>query len=407
MSASQTLEETPVGAMQQEDAREALKALDPYLNEMLRCTRCGFCQAACPVYEELRTESSVARGKVQLIRAVKEGTLEPTETVARYLYRCLDCRLCQQTCPGGVHTDEIFEGGKRFLTAAGLLPTALGALQRRVDECHNIVGEDNANRLMWRENLPATCTPQGPCEIAFFTGCVASLFPMVYAIPQAFVQTLDHAGVGYVTLAGEEWCCGYPLLAAGLSADKLIEHNLAGIEGLGVRHLVAACPSCYKTWKSVYPKASFDILHSTELLLTLLNEGRIQPAHPPTISRKAGASGPLRVTYHDPCDLGRKAGVYDPPRAVIAKLPGVELVEMSANRALANCCGGGGNLESLEAELSAAIADRRLAQAQAVGAEVIVTACQQCQRTLSMAARRNKVRLPTIDVAQLVLATLE
>jgi len=384
----------------------AIEKLDPYVNEMLRCTRCGFCQAACPIYDELRTESSVARGKVQLIMAVKEGTLEPTETVVRYLYRCLDCRLCQQTCPGGVRTDEIFEGARKWMGAAGLTPAPLQALRERVAVSHNIAGEDNAHRQMWRENLPAASATEASAEVAFFTGCVSSLYPMVYGIPQAFVQLLERAGIGYATLAGEEWCCGYPLMAAGLPADDLIAHNLAAVEALGVSHLVATCPSCYKTWKTAYPTASFDVLHATQLLLELLEQRRIVPAHAPALPRKPGAEGPLRVTYHDPCDLGRKAGVYDPPRQILAMLPGVELVEMAANRALANCCGGGGNIESLEAGLSAAIADRRLAQAQEVGAEMIVTACQQCQRTLGMAARRNKARLPVLDVAQIVLATL-
>jgi Fe-S oxidoreductase len=140
--------------------------------------------------------------------------------------------------------------------------------------------------------------------------------------------------------------------------------------------------------------------------LRLLEEGRIQPTHPPAIRRQADRNGPIRITYHDPCDLGRKGGIFDPPRQILARLPGVEFVEMPHNRADALCCGGGGNLESLENDLSAAIATRRLAEAQSVDAEVIVTACQQCQRTLGMAARRNRVRVPTMDIAQILLATL-
>ena len=392
-----------------------IEQLTPYIREMSRCTRCGYCQAACPIYEELRTESSVARGKVQLLSAVNNGLIEPSETVVKHLYRCLDCRLCQQTCPGGVRTDEIFEAGRQWMTEAGLLPAPLQALAQRVAETHNIAGEENAHRSMWRENLPAraeTCPEQGRrgserAEIAFFTGCVASLYPMVYGIPQAFVQTLDCAGVSYVTLGGEEWCCGYPLLAAGMPIDAIISHNVEALEALGIRKLAATCPSCYKTWKTVYPPTSFEIVHATELLSQMVTEGRIMPAHMPTIRREPGAQGPLRVTYHDPCDLGRKAGVYDPPREVLARLPDIQFVEMSANRALANCCGGGGNLETLESDLSAAIADRRLAQAQAVGAEVIVTACQQCQRTLGMAARRNRVRMPVVDISQILLASLD
>ena len=142
-------------------------------------------------------------------------------------------------------------------------------------------------------------------------------------------------------------------------------------------------------------------------LFLCLEDCRIAPRHPPAIRRQKGRTGPIRVTYHDPCDLGRKGDIYDEPRQILAHIPGIEFVEMRSNRADALCCGGGGNLESLEVDLSAAIANRRLAEAQAVDAEVIVTACQQCQRTLGMAARRNRVRIPTMDTAQILLASLD
>jgi heterodisulfide reductase subunit D len=218
---------------------------------------------------------------------------------------------------------------------------------------------------------------------------------------------LQRAGVTFTTLGGEEWCCGYPLISAGRDVEPLIEHNIRAVEALGARWLITSCPSCYHTWKLKYPPASFQVVHATELLAALIDEGRIVPAHPPALRRAGDTAGPLRVTYHDPCDLGRKSGVYDAPRHVITSLPGVELVEMSTHHALATCCGGGGNLESIDPELSAQIAGRRLAQAQRVKAEVIVTACQQCQRTLGMAARRQRLRMPVMDVAELLLSTLE
>lgn len=383
----------------------AIEQLTPYLEEMLRCTRCGFCQAACPVYEVQRMESSVARGKVQMLLAANNGALDASQALARHVFRCLDCRLCQQTCPGGVRTDEIFDGAKEWLAHTAFFPPSLRELERRVTESHNIAGEENSHRLMWREGGEGLAKPAGQVEVLFFTGCVASLYPMVYGIPRAFASLMELAGVEYVTLGGEEWCCGYPMLSAGLSIDLLVEHNLELISRLGVEKVVATCPSCYKTWKNVYPSGDFQVLHSTEFLLHLLEEGRFSPAHPPSL-RPGDDRSETRLTYHDPCDLGRKAGIYEPPRQILSYLPGIELVEMKAHRALAQCCGGGGNLESYEAELTGAIASRRLSQALDVGAEAIVTACQQCQRTLSTAARRSRQRLPVLDIAQVLLSTM-
>jgi len=116
---------------------------------------------------------------------------------------------------------------------------------------------------------------------------------------------------------------------------------------------------------------------------------------------------PQRVTYHDPCDLGRKEGIFDAPRRVLSAIPGLELVEMRDNRANSHCCGGGGNLEPFDAALSHSVSDRRLEQAQEVEAQVIASACQQCERTLTEAARRNRVRVKVVDIAELALQALE
>jgi len=139
-----------------------------------------------------------------------------------------------------------------------------------------------------------------------------------------------------------------------------------------------------------------ELLHSTQFLDELLARGAL-----------ALGQVDLTVTYHDPCDLGRKSDIYDAPRRVLQRIPGVELVEMSEHRDDAHCCGGGGNLESHDAELAAGIAGRRIRQAADTGAAVVVSACQQCERTLSNAARTNRIRMRTMDVSQLVLQAVQ
>jgi len=139
---------------------------------------------------------------------------------------------------------------------------------------------------------------------------------------------------------------------------------------------------------------SFAVQHTTEFIADLLEAGRL----------------PLRedlpeqvVTYHDPCDLGRKGGVFDAPRRILARIPGIQLVEMPENREGSYCCGGGGNLESFDPELSKAVAARRVRQAAETGAGVILSACQQCERTLASAARAGRVRVRVKDIVEIVL----
>jgi heterodisulfide reductase subunit D len=138
------------------------------------------------------------------------------------------------------------------------------------------------------------------------------------------------------------------------------------------------------------------VLHSTELLTSLIQEGKIK------LNRVE-----QKVTYHDPCDLGRTSGIFDAPRQILQAIPGLEFVEMADNREMSLCCGGGGDAEMADAELTAAVARRRIQQAQDTGAQVVVSACQQCVRTLTEAARKNKIRLKAMDVSELVLQAMK
>jgi heterodisulfide reductase subunit D len=164
---------------------------------------------------------------------------------------------------------------------------------------------------------------------------------------------------------------------------------------------VAACPSCFHTWEHTYPEVlgeplGFEVKHTTEFLEELIAEGRIQLG-----------SFDRPVTYHDPCDLGRTSGIYDAPRNVIRAIPGIEFREMAEIREYALCCGGGGDVEMADADLVAAVSRRRLEQAQATEAQVILSACQQCKRTLTAATRREKVRMRVLDLVELVDQVLE
>jgi heterodisulfide reductase subunit D len=397
--------------------------LAAYYDEAVRCIRCGLCQGVCPVFGVLRTEGAVARGKVQLAKGLAEGTLAPSATMRERLFRCLDCNACVQSCPSGVQVTDLLAAAKGELARANLLPEGLAQLEATIARTHNILGEANEGRLMWSEGLPeplATAgspspagqsatgdqpsAPQTPAEVALFVGCLASFYPLAYGIPQAFWQLLQVAGVRVSVLGGEEWCCGFPLLGAGLvdRAQELAAHNIAQVRALGVRALVATCPSCYHTWRDVYPDLAgeplgFEVLHSTQLLEQLLAAGRLRPR----------GLGQMVVTYHDPCDLGRKSGVYDAPRRLLASIPGVTLVEMARSRENAMCCGGGGNLETVDADLSITIARQRLAQAEEVGAQVLASACQQCKRTLFGAAKRARSRIKVLDVTELLWQAVE
>jgi Fe-S oxidoreductase len=377
-------------------------------DEYLHCIRCGLCLSACPLYRLTLNETDSPRARVALLRAVREGLVEqPTGDTAALFFRCLLCGACTFTCPSGVTVDRVLELTRGEMADLGLAPESLVALGDRIAEGHNISGEPNENRLMWADNLPSRPTGIGKeqADVVYFVGCVSAMFPRSYSVAQSFVELLEKADVDYGLLGEQEWCCGYPQAIGGEPdrARETMRHNLEAVKALQPKTLVTTCPSCYHFWKHSYPVAleedfDFEVLHATEFLADLLEADRL----------------PLRddlreqvVTYHDPCDLGRKSSVFEAPRRILAQIPGLTLVEMPENREGSHCCGGGGSLESFDPELSSAIAARRIRQAAETGAKTVFSACQQCERTLFSAARSERVRIRAKDIVEAVLDATE
>jgi heterodisulfide reductase subunit D len=211
------------------------------------------------------------------------------------------------------------------------------------------------------------------------------------------VQILDKGGVDFTILAGEEWCCGFPFIGAGMAKELegLKAHNLDKVKEVGAQTVVFSCPSCYRTWNEFYD-TDVELLHSSHLLERLIKENKLPLKELP-----------VTVTYHDPCDLGRNSGVYEPPREVLKMIPGLTLVELEHNRENAICCGGGGNVEMVDPELSAKIAQKKIDEIQNTGADIVVTSCQQCVRTISTRARKQGIKLKVMDVTEIVLMAME
>ncbi|MFN2291552.1 MAG: (Fe-S)-binding protein [Anaerolineae bacterium] len=384
--------------------RDFMRQVESDWQKLLTCYQCGTCSASCPA------AALMDYSPRQLWQMLRLGLREQVMT-SRTFWLCTQCYACQVRCPRGISIAETMRRLREWAVAEGYeIPVAISNLRQAVNNTYNILNEDNQSRMIWSQNLQPLpeqlqSSGQGQAEVLLYTGCVSSFYPMAYSIPQSLVQILEQADVTYTTLGGEEWCCGYPLFGAGMEADvpELARHNIAKAQEVAPQYLVATCSSCFHTWKHLYPAYTdgdgqwgFEIQHASEYLARLIQEGRIKMT-------------PLDwvVTYHDPCDLGRKNGVYEAPRSIIHSIPGIELREMVNTRENAMCCGGGGDVAMMEADVTEHIAEERLAQAVETGAKAIISSCQQCKRTLLQAARKTKTRIRILDVTELVWQAMD
>jgi heterodisulfide reductase subunit D len=384
------------------------------LLEMEACTNCQVCADVCPAMSaskdgklsavyRMKGLRQILRSRTGMFRKLLRGK-GPSEEQWRHFsdtaFLCTLCGNCQEVCPVGIRLKDLWLSLRQDMVHSNVYPKKVDMIRDNLEESHNVFAEDNKERADWVEDMrdaPDHGYLKDQAEVVYFTGCTAAYFPLAQKIPMSLAEVMEVSGVDFALLGEEEWCCGFPLLGAGLMDmfQELMDHNLEAVREKGAKEVVFACPSCYQMWREYYPH-EFKITHATQFLITLIKEKHI----------------PLKelsmtVTYHDPCDLGRGARVFDEPREVISSIPGVKFVELPRNRENCQCCGGGGNLEMIDAALSAEIAKQKIDEVLATGAQAVITSCQQCVRTMATYVRRNKLPIEVMDITELVQRALK
>ncbi|MFA7278699.1 MAG: (Fe-S)-binding protein [Sterolibacterium sp.] len=329
------------------------------------CYQCGICDVVCPW-------NKVASFSMRKI--VRQATFGLTEIEQEDIWRCTTCGTCPQRCPRGVNQIEAGVSLRRIATEYGAFPASVTPI---VTVSGSLMAEGNpfdlerAKRADWAKNLSVKTFTEG-MEVLYFPGCYLSYDPRMKKVAAATVNILNKAGVDFGILGTKENCCGESIRKTG--NEDLFKHlakeNIKNFIDLGVKKILVSSPHCYHTFKNEYPEfnVKFEIVHITEFLSDLISTGRLTPVRP--FEKK--------ITYHDPCYLGRHNGVFDQPRNVLKSLPGAQFTEMESFRENSFCCGGGGGRIWMETPKGERFSDYRLKQAVDVGAEVLVTACPYC-----------------------------
>ena len=342
-----------------------------YREQILQCSRCGFCQAVCPVYGATLRPGLNARGKMLLLKEVMDGRLDLSDELIESLFQCTTCASCANNCPSGVDVPEIIKQVRKDMVHIGSCHPAFKGMNEVLQQHTNIYAEDEPEDFERERNRQA--------EHVYFIGCVGAYREDESTL--ATLDLLDRLQVDYTLI--DEVCCSGVLEDVGYAINEdLARTNMERILATGAHTVLTGCPYCSRTFTNEAPyerlrEAGIRVVHLSQFLKDF----------------DFGVQTDLKVTYHDPCDLGRHCGIYEEPRETIRKIA-PNFVELTHHHADALCCGAGGGVRGAFAKNSIAMARRRLAEAESAEVDVVLTECNSCVHNLGNAKlRRQKFKI--------------
>ena len=408
-----------------------------HMLDMYTCTECGRCQDQCPAYLTdkplspkmliMDLRDHLAERTPALIQLSGLPQKERAEKVAQVdaamgpdhkpliggaileetLWSCTMCGACMSECPVLIeHVPKIADMRRSLVLEESRLPKQAEAALRSIENSGNPYSLGNDTRGDWARGLGIPTFAEKPdAEILYFVGCAASFDEANQRVASSIARILKSAGVDFAILGREETCNGDPARRIGNEYlfQTQAQANIETFKKYNVKKVLTGCPHCFNTIKNEYPQLGFDaeVVHHTQFIQELMDEGRVPlwPRADPLLDGK-------KITYHDPCYLGRWNSIYEPGRRVLEKIEGLEQIEMHRHGRQAFCCGAGGGRMWMEETLGKRINRERVQHAEEVDADVIATACPFCLTMMMEGAASQNLPIDVADVAQIVAANL-
>lgn len=404
--------------------------------DLASCTECGRCEADCPAHLsgkvlspreivlELRDHANREFPTLSLKgRGWRAAPGEGQKQIIGYsvkpeeIWACTTCMACVEACPVFIDPlGKILELRRNEVMIQDKYPEGFAAAFKGMDGRGNPWDMPASERLAWTKGLDvpvvsalAASNPSPDFEYLFFVGCAAAFDPRTQKIARSMVKILKAAGIKFAILGEEEGCTGDPARRIGHEYifQQLAKQNIETFKNYSVRKILTICPHCYNTLKNEYPAlgGQYEMIHHTELIGKLVNEGRLK------LTKEVQAT----ISYHDSCYLGRYNRIFEAPRNILKKIPGVKLIEMERRRERGMCCGAGGGLMWLEEEPGKRINELRVKQAQEVFAKVradgqaklVASACPFCMTMLEDGIKSKNAEFENKDIAELVAEAME
>lgn len=430
--------------------------LEDYREDLEKCLRCSYCKhvpylpmanvdrqfrTVCPSIEKYGFHSWSAGGRRILAYSLLLNRLEYSRRLVDIVYQCQMCGACDVSCKNQMDLEplETLIELRIKCVETGQFPIELVPLIDSLKKEDNMMQKSKKDRGKWAEGLDVKKLPEERAEVAFHAGCRFSFDEQLWPIARTTVMLLQQAGVDVGIFGEEEACCGGRAYELGFQGEllKYMDHNVEAWRNASVKTIVTPCSDCYaafKAWYSRFGRKGFEVLHSVEYLEQLVKAGKME------FSKKV----PIRVSYHDPCHLGRLSepylyvapgkpyisppkkvlgtmliydppkpwrrgagGVYESPRNILKRIPGLKLVEMHRIKEYSWCCGAGGGVKEAYPEFALWTAKQRILEAKAVGAEAIVTACGWCERNFKDAVNTTGIKIDVYDIVELIQRSVE
>jgi Fe-S oxidoreductase len=363
-----------------------------YQETPLSSSHCTVAQS----FNHIETWSS--KGRTLLMKGLTEGLLQPSKKLADILYACSTCGHCFGESFQGLEIDKAIKATRNRLAEKDLTPDVFIQTAKNIAETGDPSAMSLTKRMQWTKTLQKQDYPL-KADVLYWVGCmVATRTPNT---AKATANILNHANIDYIMLREKEGCCNYVLLASGLwkEAKKQTNKLIAKIKETNASLLITPCAGCYYTFTRLYPEIlntemPIQVLHITQFIDKLL--------HNHTLELK-GLNEKAKVTYHDPCSLGRHSNVYDAPRNTLKAIKNIELIEMPLNKSQARCCGGGGGLWAFNNQVSQESAAIRLNKdVKPLKVNSLVTACPTCQLNFRFTATKNNIPIKICDITEIV-----
>ena len=349
------------------------------------CKHCFMCRHACPTFLTTKLDSHTPRGYALLLSEIDHGLQSWTPSIIERFYQCSQCGLCREDCAYHWAEDEVVRNAREEIVARNLAP----------ERVRQIASSFMADHTESRTLTSAALDKKG-AEVLYFAGC--STRKSHPEIMQALDQIMGIAGVDW-TVMREEGCCGAPLLELGYTreAETASRVLMEKISALKPKLLLTGCAHCYRAL-SERTSEGLPVMHTSQYLEGQFSKGTLR-------AKKRGKLS--KLTYHDPCQLGRKMREFDAPRRLIQTATGSAPLELFHQREKAECCGSGSCMYLTDPQLVSRISRRRLEGLRETDSHVLITACQNCKTGFASAMPLESFELQVLDLAELVAMVLE